>query len=346
MNSENKNIIKDTHQNSTLDSSMYKTFFKYCSNGPDNVVIKGLFDDHKIRFTQPWALNDPLEFEPIIRFKNNGQNYVRYLFDGILLFSEEDRLRMRLIEQQINHFGILSLTKVPDSFDMWSRYANGHKGFLLEFKSDFNKYPCMLSREGNEYSVNKVTYVDEYAIDIDLLTDVQSNISLERFNKEMFYNKVSRWESEVEYRLVRALTDYPDYQPLKNTPHRDDRPYDFDFDLNCIESVTFGACMSVENKKAIMSLCKGYDIKFAQAYISKDEKDTEGFSGKVHIRPANEFPGLLEMLDFNFFLQQEHIKRPKPIKIDRLSELPYYQGLEEWVEEVYRIKKAKRGQKI
>ena len=266
---------------------------------------------------------------------------MRYLFDDVLLPSEEDRLRMRLIEQQINQFGILSLTKIPDSFDMWSRYANGHKGFLLEFKSNFNEYSCMSSQENKKYPAKKVTYVDEYAIDIDLLTDIQSNISLERFNEEMFYNKVSRWKSEVEYRLVRALTDHPDYQPLKNTPHRDDERYLFNFDLNCIESVVFGACMSAENKKIIMSLCKEYSIKFGQAYISRDKKDTEGFTGKVDIIPANE--RLLEMSDFNFFLQQEHLARPKPKKINQLSELPYYQGVEEWVEEVYRIKKAKRG---
>lgn len=325
---------------------MYKTFFKYCSNGLDNAVIKGLFNNHKIRFTQPWALNDPLEFNPIIKFKNNGQNYVRYLFDGILFPSEELRLRLFLIEQQINQFGILSLTKVPDSFDMWSRYANGHKGFLLEFKSDFNKQPCMLSREGKEYQANKVTYVDEYAIDIDLLTDVQSNISLERFNEELFYNKISRWQNEIEYRVVRPLTDFPGYRPLTNRPHRDDNIYLFDFDLNCIESVTFGACMSAENKKAIMSSCEKYGVKFGQACISRDEKDTMGFSGKIYIVPKDDWPGpLLEMLPFNFVFQKSDMAHRKDaLKIDHLSDIPYYQWLEDWVEEYYRIKKAKRSQ--
>ena len=180
MNVENKNIKQKANQNPVE----LKTFLKYCSD--DSKVIEGLFKTHKIRFTQPWVLNDPLEFNPIIKFKNNGQNYVRYIFDGIMFPSEEMRLRLFLIEQQVNHFGILSLTKVVDSFDMWSRYANGHKGFLLEFKNNFNKQPCMLSQEGREYPVKKVSYVDEYAIDIDLLTDAKNNILLEQFNEEMF----------------------------------------------------------------------------------------------------------------------------------------------------------------
>ena len=123
-----------------MDVSEYELtgYFKYCSDDPR--VINGIFRDHKIRFTQPAALNDPLEFDPIIRFENNGANYNWFSLNGIPLPSEESRLRHRLIEQQINAFGVLSLTKNPDSFDMWSRYANGHKGFLIEFKSDLNKH--------------------------------------------------------------------------------------------------------------------------------------------------------------------------------------------------------------
>jgi hypothetical protein len=347
MSEQDKGTINNNaNQNALSNPKPYSTFFKYCSTGQNNAVLKGLFKDHKIRFTQPWALNDPLEFNPILRFENDGQNFVRYLYDGILLPSEEDRLRMRLIEQQVNHFGILSLTKVPDSFDMWSRYANGHKGFLIEFKSDFNKNPCMLSQEGKEYSVNKITYVDEYAINIDLLTDVQSKISLERFNEEMFYKKCSRWQNEIEYRMVRPLTDYPDYKPLKYTPHRDDNIYLFDFDLNCIESVTFGACMTVEDKKAIMLSCKEYGVQFLQACIWRDKKEATDLSGKIELIPEYKISGLLSILDFNFFFQQEHISRPKPIKISQLSDIPYYhrEGMAKWLKEIYKIKKSKRSQ--
>lgn len=340
MSPDNNNTFKKNNRVSTSDFGDLKTFLKYCSNE----IIEGLFKNHKIRFTQPWALNDPLEFNPILRFKNNGQNYVRYLFDGVIFPSEEQRLRLRLIEPQINKFGILSLTKVPDSFDMWGLYANGHKGFLVEFKSDFNKDICMLSREGKEYPIKKVTYVDEYAIDIDLLTDTKSNISMEQFNEELFYKKVSRWLDEIEYRLVRSLIDYPGYHPLKDTPHRDEKIYLFDFSLDCIESIIFGVCMSVEDKKSIMSLCEGSGIRFLQAIMSREEKDTAGFSGKVYIIPEDDWPGsLLDMRPFSFVFQKSDIDHRKEIvKINRLSDLPYYEGLEEWVKEFYRIKKAKK----
>ena len=338
------NTTGNTHQNQIPDFSKLSTFFKYCSDDPR--VIEGLFKLHKIRFTQPWVLNDPLEFNPIIKFTNNGQNYMSYLYDGVVLPSEEQRLRTFLIEREINKFGILSLTRVHDSFDMWSHYSSGHKGFLIEFKSDFNKKDCMLSREGKEYPVNKVTYVDEYAIDIDLQTDIQGNISQEQVNKELFFKKISRWESELEYRMVRPLTDCPEYTPLSDKPHRDDKIYLFDFDLDCISLIIFGACMSAENKKYIISCCEGKEIKFAQAFISRDEKDTEGFYGKIDIIFKDDWPDMINLLPFSFVSEKKHVEYIKKIiEINHLSDLPYYRGLEEWVEELYRNRKAKQKEK-
>lgn len=44
------------------NSTKLDSYFKYLSD--DSRVIKGIFEDQKIRFTQPRALNDPLEFSP------------------------------------------------------------------------------------------------------------------------------------------------------------------------------------------------------------------------------------------------------------------------------------------
>ena len=104
--SKSENIFKP------LDHSRLKNFFKYC--GDDEKVINGIFKEHQIRFTQPAALNDPLEFNPIIRFKRSKGKYRNYIFDGILFPSEELRIRHQLIERQLNDFGILSLAKVEE----------------------------------------------------------------------------------------------------------------------------------------------------------------------------------------------------------------------------------------
>jgi hypothetical protein len=94
----------------------FGSFFKYCSDSEK--VIEGVFRNHKIRFTQPRALNDPLEFNPTILFTNTSPNYQVYELDGIKLPSIELFMRVQIIESQINNYGILSLAKIPDSFDM------------------------------------------------------------------------------------------------------------------------------------------------------------------------------------------------------------------------------------
>jgi len=260
----------------------------------------------------------------------------------IPLPSEEFRLRFRLIEQQINEFGILSLTKVPDSFDMWSRYANGHKGFLIELKSDFNQHSCMVSATGEVYPVREVKYIDEYTINIDELTDDEGQIQLEIFNDLMFYRKLSRWEAEREYRMVRPFSDLPGYAPLANKAHRDTRLHLFEFSLDCIQSVTFGACMSYEDKKRILEACKGSRIEFLQAIIVRDEKDGFGRAGKIAVLAMDSLPSSFRMSQFPLIVDTQHRQdQEKVVRIGSLSELPYWEDNKEWVRQMYEIRRAK-----
>jgi hypothetical protein len=325
----------------TLDYLTLPTFFKYCSD--DERVLKGIFEDHKIRFTQPPALNDPLEFNPIIRFKDDADNYRSFELNGMLFPSEELRLRAALIENKVNAFGILSLTKVPDSFDMWSRYATGHKGFLLEFKPDFNKCACMRSTNGEEYPVREVTYVEEYALDIQELLDDQKWIAQQAVNDRMFFTKTSRWEHEREYRMVRTLADYPGWGPLPDKFHRDrDNIYLFEFPIDCIETVTFGACMPGGKKRRIIDACKATEIHFLQAIIVRDQKDRTGKPANVLLIPIDYFPNFLEMPDF--FTEEKYIEESKrPIPLRSLEDLPYYAKDREWVEQYRRNRNARQA---
>ena len=56
-------MTKENKSEKAMDDNtgdlQFLTFFKYCSD--DGRVIEGIFEKHKIRFTQPYALNDPLE---------------------------------------------------------------------------------------------------------------------------------------------------------------------------------------------------------------------------------------------------------------------------------------------
>jgi hypothetical protein len=121
-----ENTTKDATQTDQGESKPTE-LCKYFSD--DENGIRGIFLDERIRFTQPAALNDPLEFNPVIRFRNRTGRYASYVFEGIQFPSYHQWIHHHhLILVQVDNFGILSLTEDPDNFDVWSRYANGHQG--------------------------------------------------------------------------------------------------------------------------------------------------------------------------------------------------------------------------
>lgn len=312
----------------SFNSSKITTYFKYCSD--DDCMIKGIFEDHKIRFTQPAALNDPLEFNPIIRFKQTESNYTRYCFEGIQFPSEAERLCSALIESQLNIYGVLSLTRVPHSFDMWSRYANGHKGFLLELKEDFHKHPSMVAKDGTECEVQKVDYVDEYEINVDDLVNEEGLIPFDRFNKQLFYTKTSRWKKEMEYRMIADLRDHPDWHVKSvkdDISHRDrDTLWLFNFPLECISEVVFGACMAEKKKQEIWKACTGMDIQFWQAYIIRDQKDEWGKLGSIGMYKVRECSEASPWGDLPLMCELDNKKEIDGplVEITSLEALPYY----------------------
>ena len=314
----------------------FDSYFKYCSDK----VIKSIFIDQKIRFTQPRALNDPLEFNPTMHFDQPDANYQYYEFNGLIFPSIEFFFRVQIIESQINSYGILSLTKIPNSFDMWSHYANGHKGFVLEFKKDFWQLPCMKSEQGDERSFGEVEYVEDYAINLDILVGSGTDIPVDILLKELFFKKTSRWSSEKEYRLVRPLTDSPDYKPTEiRYPHTDVGEYLFPFDLECISSVILGAAMTAADKQLIIEYCEQLNIPILQALIVKDLKDWSGKPATIYHLWLDDFPSkshLINMKPQLFCNDTVSFGNQKTVKIAKITDLPYYKGHEEIVEELHR----------
>src|SRR3989338_1929980 len=92
-------------QQEEMNNDEPESYFKYCSDKKE--VVEEIFNNQRIRFTQPRALNDPLEFSPTFRFNSNNA-YQWYQLQGKMLPSIEFFYRVQIIESQINRFGILS----------------------------------------------------------------------------------------------------------------------------------------------------------------------------------------------------------------------------------------------
>lgn len=333
---------KIARQTELYAGGKFDSYFKYCIDCPK--VVEGVFKDQKIRFTQPRALNDPLEFSPTIRFYDSQAKYQLYELNGISFPSVELFFRVQVIESQINAYGILSLTKIPNSFDMWSQYANGHRGFVIELKDDFWRHPCMKSKAGDEYPVGKVEYVEDYAVNFADLVNANHEIPLEVLHKELFFKKTSRWEHEYEYRMVRSLSDSPDYKPPETKyPYTDVSVYLFPFDWECVSSVILGANMSTENKRLIAQCCEKHNIPLLQALIIRDHKDWLGRPSTVCILSLDQYESkdsALRVKPQSFCTDTVSLGNKSMIKIAKITDLPYYKGYEEVVDQLYRNLKA------
>jgi hypothetical protein len=104
--------------------------------------------------------------------------------------------------------------------------------------------------------------------------------------------------------------------------------------------------MAVENKRRITEACKGAGIDFLQAIIIKDQEDRQGLPVCVKLVPGASFPNLLDMADADLIADNENLpgRLAAPVEITRLSALPYYHRNEQWVDEYYRNRKARRNQ--
>lgn len=242
---------------------------KYVTDSTE--VIRGLFKEHKIRFSQPWVLNDPVEVNPgiVLKFANDQLNYTHYTYQDIRLPSYRDLVYLNLIEARYNRYGILSLSKNLFSYDMWNRYANANKGFIVDFRQNLDEPKCFMS---TGLFSGLVKYVEKYEIEVDKPIGTNGFATYDYLNRELFLTKTLHWKDEKEYRIVRPLAEHRQYQdPKEHKSYRDDKLYVFEYDPSSIAAIIFGAAMSSKNKRAILELTAGLDIEYFQCLIDKSD---------------------------------------------------------------------------
>jgi len=147
--------------------------------------------------------------------------------------------------------------------------------------------------------------------------------------------------------MVRPLADHKWWHPKPDFTQRDREKYLFPFSLDCVQSVTFGACMSPRNRRRIEDACKGTSIEFLQAMIVKDRLDSRGRQGIVIRNPIEDINDLHDLPDTGVMCegwsddQDDEVHKP-PLQVKSLSDLPYYAGDEKGVERYYTKAQATR----
>lgn len=239
--------------------------YKYISMQPDKIkYLEEVFRDREIFFSSPTKFNDPFECRPYLTWYRKGKK-LRDFFDQMVLekFPEDNRETRRrkcnegykrfrinqdkymknLYEEFLNFTGLYCLTQIPDNILMWSHYANGHNGLVLEF--DVTKEYTLF------YEAIEVHYSKEYP-HVNLMEIGEP----EHFKKALLTKSID-WNYEKEWRIVK-------------TP-REGGAGKYKFSNELLTGVIFGATIENKNKELVLVWLKEYptEINLFQAKINE-----------------------------------------------------------------------------
>lgn len=244
-----------------------------------------VIENRKIRFTQYGAFNDPFELSLNINrpatkdamqalAKSDFVKLIEEEYDNqphmAAFISKEEFIRLAkgkeglvknaiensepaiakllpgLYQKTVNSLlGALSLSELNDNTEMWSHYAEEHKGYVIGFDSSNSFFNQRKTDKDELRHLRKIQY-HESRPEINLMnTD----------GRELFFIKGIGWKYEAEVRMLLHLSD------SSETIYQDPYPIHlFEFPPTAVSEIIFGTRMSDINKMKIKSALANDDI--------------------------------------------------------------------------------------
>ncbi len=250
-----------------------KVLYKYQSFESKSLVN---LEAHQIWFSTPNSFNDPFDCNFAVNLrtltKEDRTVIIRkmaeekipgldavaltapLLTDGEANSRAEERFKENWqsypssIEAVMNRFyttfGVACFTTKKLDMLMWSHYADGHRGFCLEFDTSFRPF----LGGGDCSGAIKVKYSKKYLFNLAGIFSEENSAAM-----EILTNKGCSFRREKEYRIIHVKGG-------QATP----------YDSQCLKAVYFGANMSFENRCKIASALKGSTTKFFEMRKSKE----------------------------------------------------------------------------
>ena len=215
-----------------------------------------------IRFTQPGAFNDPFEMVPEMYVPEEfGTKEVHFQFsitaprrEPIIGKLDDDFAsdycsdqNSRSILASLNlAIGILCLSKNDSSKLMWSHYAEGCLGAVVQFDGTHEFFSGHFEMKYSEHRPK---------VDITSYTDSEEPIPIAELCV-----KAKEWEYEQEVRVVRSLDNCRRVDADNGFPI-----YVMDVPRECIKSVILGERMTVSQQREIWDLVQ--DMEDVSLYL-------------------------------------------------------------------------------
>lgn len=299
----------------TIHDIETSNFFKVVSD--DDNVIKGIFKNNTIRFSQPWVLNDPLECRPEIEFDEEFEVDTKYIVDGVPFASFRELVEHDLIGSNFNQYGILSLSKHIPGIKMWNMYSNNHKGVTIVFKNGFHDrlfYQGVRCSSYKYFLFDKVNYCKKNSVKHDDLL-VDNDYDQFKVNRNLYLQKTLEWDYENEWRAI---------CPVKQPETSGIRFYDdkslhlMKFDKEDIEAIIFGANCSKDLYQKIESYTKGYNCEYWRGYITINDDGP-----KINYNPIPDLGQHISTVRESNVYSQKVFDNFKVEHVKDLKEIPY-----------------------
>ncbi|OJV19142.1 MAG: hypothetical protein BGO21_20775 [Dyadobacter sp. 50-39] len=181
-------------------------------------------------------------------------------------------LRQKLDRQ----IGVLSLTRSNDSGSMWSRYAEEHKGFVIEFDTHNPFLYNFDSSYAKFVYPTPIQYCEERpsfaAMDFAYLINPAGLASYfdEMIQKTVFV-KGLEWQHEDETRVIRALR-----QAKKKISIGDQRIHLFGFESSLIKNIYLGYQCTPKTKSDVLAICR--EDRYKHVTVFKQQLPSLGYS--------------------------------------------------------------------
>lgn len=259
-----------------------KFLYRYFSFSIDkDTYTKSIFEHNELYFRNPNKFNDPFDCKALLTLERdwNQEEYIKFVMnnardskggdldneekqwykeEAINAFINLDRNQLsrkfnkiikKGLAKSINEIRILCLSEKYNDILMWSHYADGHRGFVLQFDTE-----ALL--QNFKQRPQKVFY-----------PPVESYPSIKDFNERdcthMFLiTKSSQWEYEEEWRILMHIED-------KDNPNEEGKVYKFEKSL--IAGIILGCEMKDPKKEKISEWIREYHPQVKIYDAIKDE---------------------------------------------------------------------------
>lgn len=259
-----------------MNDNLPKKFYKYQKYSD---LSKQSLAERYLWFSKPEKLNDPFDcsipytlLEPSLADCEAAFKHIPWPQEMIGRLTEEyftdgnpnENMRRTIVDysaqgikEALNKFrdyGVACFTQNIKSILMWSHYADGHKGFCLEFGSDHLPFSDIKK-------IFKVKYTRVYPtlnpVDVILGRILPSK-------PELLLTKSSQWKYEKEWRLFKVKGD-------TKVPYKPE----------ALTGIYFGCLMPIDQKKEFATMFHGTHTKLYEMKRSSTNFKLE-ISSYVH----------------------------------------------------------------